>query len=510
MDNNKKESFFTRLLDLFFGGRSADALKKKQLKNINKKFLKTRYGKFYRKSGNEATPVMAKFIYDIYKTIYPARSLFQSIQNPNVLKRLIISYSLPKEIKQLEEELSEESIAAKSKELSLDKLKAYVKVISKKYADYFTLERIEEINGVYKLCTIMKDFCTFDFYFLLKKFDKNIKEGDVQSAPQFSRINAEYINEDLKDLITVIKTVPTDGDWTALFKIFKEYKGGEQIVNPKNWKRLLGTLQLLKMSGAFTMILQMSTDNPLLVLKEPEIQADITDEYVQKVRRTAEETVERLISENRELKSNDIAHQLFGDIEMQVLKYYTSSMNEIFAKKNVPSYIYEKPLNYVKLFLLEVMKKDMREYRDEVVVPGHWGAQSVRTAFSDAYDVLGNLSDTITKFDASVSDAGTIGVKVRGMLTKADRDPNSKDALRGIIKDANDEAYEYINNSLKNVVTVGKIIKSLIDDKKKAQSELISNWKEIDRLSGETIDDLAVSIYKKIYVFTSLIKTCFN
>ena len=101
-------NFFQNLFASLFGSNDLDAEKRRQLKAIQKRFSKSRFSKFYKRSGNEAQPQMALFFYEIYKTIYPAQTMFQAMPNPNMLKRLVIDFSIPAEQKKLEEQLSEE------------------------------------------------------------------------------------------------------------------------------------------------------------------------------------------------------------------------------------------------------------------------------------------------------------------------------------------------------------------------------------------------------------------
>ena len=63
-------NFFKKLIESLFGSSDADAEKRRQLKLINKRFSKSRYSKFYKRSGNEALPALAKFIYEIYIFIF--------------------------------------------------------------------------------------------------------------------------------------------------------------------------------------------------------------------------------------------------------------------------------------------------------------------------------------------------------------------------------------------------------------------------------------------------------
>lgn len=93
------------------------------------------------------------------------------------------------------------------------------------------------------------------------------------------------------------------------------------------------------------------------------------------------------------------------------------------------------------------------------------------------------------------------------LLPKTERDSGAKSIIARMVEDANNTAYAYILESSKHVVAIGKIIKDLVDDEVKQKPELITNWKELERYSETPLHDMSVSLYKKIYLFTSLIKT---
>jgi len=101
-------------------------------------------------------------------------------------------------------------------------------------------------------------------------------------------------------------------------------------------------------------------------------------------------------------------------------------------------------------------------------------------------------------------------LKIKTLLPKTERDSGSKNIINRLVEEANETARDYVMQSTKNIVTIGKIIKSLIDDQSKSKPELITNWKELDKYSETPLKDAGIGLYKKIYLFTNLIKTCLN
>ena len=243
MKNEKTSTgnFFQNLFSSLFGSNDPNAEKKKKLKAINKRLSKSKYNKYYKHTGNEATPLLAKLFFDLYKAISPAQVMFESINNPNILKKIVISSALTEEQKQIEESISEDNIIKLSKEIPLDRLKEQIDAKISQFNDNFTAEKISTVDLLYKQLIAFRDFCTYDFYFLLKKFDKGMQERNFAMTPRFEKINAEYISDDLKDFISVAWTIPFNTDWTALINLLRNFKGVEPVTL-NLWKKIIAKL----------------------------------------------------------------------------------------------------------------------------------------------------------------------------------------------------------------------------------------------------------------------------
>lgn len=509
MAENKKESegFFAKILASFFGSSDADAEKKRQLKALAKKLSKSRFNKFYKHSGNEILPPMGKLFFDIYKAVAPLQAMFNSMQNQNLMKSKVIDFAMTDEIKTMEESLREETIIQMSREIPVDRLKAQVEERISKVSDFFTLEKITEIDGIYKQILALKAVSTFDYYFFLKKFDKTIKEGDFNTVPHFEHVNAEYLTDDLKDYIESVWDIPFEADWTNTFKLLKIIRGTEPI-SLNLWKKLLQRLLALKASQTFEMIIQLASSNPAYVPNVQKLTSNIVEPFLDKLKSDAETVVNNLIEKQRSATENGFASQLFGETEVPPMANYSEDKNSTFSRKGLNTYLNSQSLSYLKAFLIEVVKKDFREFYDVVVVRGQWDSPSLTSQISDCYNALLNTTEKIITFDSEMADDGPIGIKIKTLLPKTERDSSSKNIINRLISEANETAYLYVMDSTRNIITIGKIIKTLVDDLAKQKPSLISNHKELEPYLEIPLKDFCISIYKKVYLFSSLMKTC--
>lgn len=508
MGNTEKEKggFFSNLFAALFGGNDADAEKKRQLKSIAKKLSKSKFNKFYKYNGNEAQPALGKQFYDIYKAIAPLQAMFNSIQNPNALKRIVVDYSLPEDVRKIEQSLSDENIIAISKKIPLNSLSSQVDERLSKISDFLNADRISTIDSLYKQILSLKAISTFDYYFFLKKFDKSIKENSFNSVPHFEHVNAEYLTDNLKDYIEAIWDTPFDSDWTNAFKFLRSIKGTEPI-SLNLWKKVLARLYALKNARTFEMIIQLATEDPLYVPNVTPLSSNIVEPFLDKLRSDVEKTVNGIIEKQRSAAENNIASQLFGETEIFPLTNYSESKNKLFEQKKLTTFNNTQALTYLKAFLIEVGKTNIREFYDVVVVRGTWDSPTLTSQISESYNELLSISDKITTFDSSLAEDGSIGMKIKTLLPKTERDTSSKNITNRLISEANETAYSYIMIATKDVVTIGKIIKTLVEDLQKPKPTLVSNYKELDHYLETPLKTFCVEIYKKIYLFTSLIKT---
>lgn len=507
MKQEKSGNFFQSLLGSLFGGSDGEAEKRRQLRTIAKRLSKTKFGKFYKFAGNEALPLLARNIFEIYKVIYPAQTMFQNLQNQGVLKHLAIDFYTPNEIREIEGSLSEENLIAMSKKIPADKLKQQAMARLSEYSDYFSLEKITKIDTLYKQLSSFKDFCTFDFYFFLKKFNKSLKEAEFSSVPQFEKINAEYILDDLKDFISVAWALPLSDDYSDMIKLLRLYKGVEPVTM-QNWKRVLGRIASFRQSGAFEMMIKLISSNPSVSVTVAEQTQNIIEPYLDKFKQDTQSVIDKIEMQERTSKSTEICAQLFEGIEIISLKYFTDDLNATFSRKGLRTFMNTQLLTYVKVFLVEIVKKDIREYYDLVFVRGQWESQTLSSPFSEAYNSLLSASDKITQLDSQLAEDASIGMKIKTLLPKTDRDNSAKNIINRLISDANDAAYALITDTMTNLITIGKTIKPLIEDIEKQKPVIVTNWKELAHYAETPLKEMSVHIYKKIYLMSVLVKTC--
>ena len=501
----EKQSFFSSLFSNLFKSSNPEAEKKRKLKAIAKTFSKTKYHSFYKASTIEVMPPFAKLFYDIYKIVSPAQAVFKSNQNPNLYKAQVVNYSLSEKQIGLLEHFDQQKIIEMSRQVPIQQLSTKLDEEFSIFSAEFDNERMNKTENLYKAFSTLQDFCCFDYYVLLKKFASGIQEYNFNSVPNFEKINGEYITDDLKDFCTVAYSI-TDENllWNELFAFLKATQATETI-SLGNWKKIVARIKNIQQSGAFELMIRHISGNTEYVTQVQSHYSSLIEPYMDKIQEEIRTTISKIGSQQKENKANQICEQIFGSTDFQTLHFYITGANETFIKKELGTFIYTEPLNYLKAFLLEYVKKDIREFYDVVVVRGQWDA-SLANPMSNAYQELLKISDEITAFDSDLSEDGGSGLKIKNLLPKTAHDPGAENIINRVISDANEQARGYLVTAAQDLITIGKTLKQLIEDYSKQKAEIVQNWRELERFLDHPMKEFSVGIYKKIYLFVQLMQ----
>ena len=501
----KSGGFIQNLFEALFNSHSPEAEKKRRLKGIAKDLSKTKYHGFYKVQTGEMLPQFAKLFYDIYKLIFSSQNFFRGMQNQNAIKMKIINFSLSDRQLAVLDHLDENKIIEMSKKLPIEKVKTQIMGDLEVMNSDFDSERVTKIENCYKAYKAFSDFCSFDFYFMLKKFSSTFQEGNFAAPPNFDKINAEYIVEELQDLITLIYSIPEGIAWDGFFDLLKEMKGSEMI-SSGTWRKIVQRLKSIQSSHAFDYIVRLILQKPDFVPTISHNNETILENYIDKLNDEVEKAISKIESQQKASKANDICMKVFGKTTIDQLSNYTSATNGVLEKKELTTYLYCDALNYLKEFIQNFIKTDVREYTDIVVIRGQWDA-TLSAPISNGYQELIAVCDQITAFDQSLAEEGTVGMKIKTLLPKIAHDPGAENIINRLVNDANEQAKGFLVSSTQNLIAMGKLLKQVIEDEQKPKHLLIQNWKDLERFSDKPLLNFGVDIYKKLYLFVQLMQS---
>lgn len=505
-DQDGSFGVFQRIISMFVGSGDPEREKRRLLKQIGKDLQRQRF-KFYKPRSGEAQGGLARFFFEIYKVVGPAQSLLQGADDSNALKSILIEASHSQEQDRLRAEFSEETIRERAQTTDAKKLTAHVKDAMVAYFSGFNSQTVKEINDTYNRLQSLVNFVKFDYYFVLRKFDSSIQEGNFGYSPRVESINAEYVSDDLKDFLEVAMPLDRDADWDAVFDVLREYKGVE-VIDRAGWKKVVSTVTNVVRSGVLVKIVQHIDKDPSY---QPEVRVSrkhIVESYLNTLKTQVEGTMQKLARERRSRKVEQLVKAVFGTTAIQRTKHYTDAANMAYTKKMLAGFLHTEAMNYLKAFLVDYFKGEVRTIiSDLLIVRGQWSDNILSQQLSDAYYSVMNTAQQIVEFDDSLGEEGELGMKLKKASGRVvDRDASTAKLLRQTLHEVNEIALNMIHDTATNLITMGKVIKLLIEDLNKERPELIQNWKQLQGFTEEPLRDQLVAIYKRTYYFVQLMQ----
>lgn len=503
---DNKESFFQSIISALLSRSNPEAEKKKKLKAIAKNISKSRFHNFYKPAATELTGTFGKFMLELYKTVAPAQTMFTNTQNPAIFTRQLINFTLSENQLALVEEFEEENIIEKSKTVPFNQLNKDIEKKLQIFLNEFDGARVARAENLSKAFAYFKDFCTFDYYVLLRKYDPSFQEYGFDSNPRLEKLNATYVIDNLKDFLAVAYLITDESiAWNDLFEMFKQTQNRE-IVSATNWKKIVGRVRSVQVARTLDMIIQHASENPNYQTELNQNVPSVIEPFMDEVEADTRALMKKIQSQQKESKASSICVQIFGQTEPQTMKNYVPAFNAVLEKKNLSLLEYAEPLNYLKAFLLEFVKKSIREYYEVVGIRGQWDS-TISAPMSNAYQELLKMSDDINDFDDSFAEDGTMGVKIKTLLPKTAHDAGAENIINRVVSDANETARNFIVQGTQDLITIGKTIKQLIEDYSLQTPLIMQNWKELEKYLDEPLKEFSVNIYKKIYLFAQLMQT---
>jgi hypothetical protein len=500
--------FLDKFLALLGGGDDPALAKKKRLQQLGKELGQNKYSKFYRVKTGELESALAKFFYDIYKIISPTQVFLQNALKSVQLKQLVVDAFLDKELLELKDRLSAVAVSERAGTMPVKELSAMVKRELSNFIAAFDSARVNSIDNCYNTITALVNFVSFDFFFLLKKFDPALTERGFNYQPKFRSIKGTELSEAIKDFLEVTASVEVERDWKAALAVLKIYKEGMDVVNIDHWLKFLRLLKDVSRTRILELIIRHITQDPLWVSVPNLPDGRMTDTVLDAKKTEIEGAINKIQNDKRSAQIDQLAKTIFGATNVDRLSNYTDKLNEQFYKKNFEGYTKTIALNYLKAYLLDYFKKGIRELCDLLLVRGQWTNIALSQSMSNAYHDMMDLSERLSTFDDSLSEKGEHGSRLRQALLKVDRDKSQNKYIRSILNGVNNNAQRLINTASSNLITIGRNFKGLLDDMQKKPAELIVNWRELESAADfdMPLGKCIAEDYKRMYYFVQLLQ----
>jgi hypothetical protein len=505
MDKKETRGLFSQIFSFLLESSDPEHEKKRLLKETART-LKRMKPRRYNPKTDTAEPALARLFFEFYRTLGPAQKLLSHADSSKLLKTVLIEKYTTKEQSALKERLSEESLKQRAANTPPQQLGEEVREEIKAFFADFDNTRTQEINSSYRDLAALIDLVNFDYYFLLKKFDSRLQEGVFDINPRFEAINALYVEEELKEFLDLFAGLDPAADFDRLLEVLTEYRGVEMIPAAQ-WKRLLHLIRQLKKSEELLLIMRFISGKPAYRARPAAHKENILESFLANFKMQSELTVQKIGQEKTNKKIDELVAKVFGSPPQIRLSWYTEKANIVFSKKMLAGYIYILPLGYLKAFLLDFAKKDLRQLVDLLVITGKWKDHNQTQVLSEEFHQLLGISDEILDFDESLKEDGEYGRKIQAVIIKADKNQQALTQLRYLLKKINEQAQSMIVRSSQHFVVLGKLLKQLIEEPRPDSPVLIVNWRELENKAGKSAKQLVIPVYNQIYHFVRLLKT---
>jgi len=493
-----------RKLADFFSSPDPEKEKRRELKGVARSLRKIN-SRLYNPKSEQALPGLGKLFFEFYKTLGPAQTMLAHAKSSAVLKAVLIENGLAKEQAALRERLTEQSIRARLGQGLGQSTVEEIKNDLKSFAAIFDVARARKVNEQYKSLAILLNLVHFDYYMLLRKFEPSLREGDYGGNPRFEAVNAQYIENELKDFLEILPSFDPMEDWSGLWQTLKSYRGAEPVAADA-WRKLLAVIRRLRRTGELDMAAQLIAGNPYFRATPRVYRDNIAEEYLTKLQAETETILQKVAKEKRTQSIESLTRQVFGANQVNRLANYSEEANKQFAKKLSAGYTFVAPLNYLHAFLLDFVKKELAASLDALLIRGKWSDSGMSQMLSASYHELQAIAESLEHFDAELAADSELGRKLASIAARADKDRQRAYMARRLMNKVNEQARDLLLRSCQHCITIGKMLKNVVEDVTRGKPQLVLNWHELVTRGQRNLKEMLGAQYKKLYYFVQLLK----
>ena len=499
---SSQENFLINFFRSIFSSDDPEVIKRKKLSKIARAISKTRFSKWY-KSEHLLTASCADFFFDVYRTVGPAKALLENAKSSSTFKFFAVEAVLSAGQKKLVADLSENAIASVQDKIDLGRLELEVGAKIARFEKSFDAMQIDKAYQLFKQVMAFVDLSLFDSYYFLKQFDRNLVELNFDLKPNFTSVPASLVVHQLHDFFDIVIDFPFDASWTEVFAIIERYKNVKPV-NAVAWKKTSESIKSLAASSVLENIIKHAQENPDIRFASSESSPDIASEYIRNVVKTAEAVLKKIKKSHNSGKIESLLKKIFATSEpLSCTKNYTVS-NKLFLNTNFLGFVYAQPLSYLKSFLIEYFKTEIRELSDLFLVRATWDNPEHVKTYSESYHELLEIVDEIIAFDESLNEGDPLAMKIKAAIARSPRDTNAKNTVVRTVNNLNASAYKMIISSCQNLVSIAKLYKLIIEDYDRPRRTLLKNWHEIELNTSQPPKKWLITAYKKIHDFVVL------
>ncbi len=501
IDTTDKKNIFLRFIDFLLGRDSNGSTA--ELKFLNKQLQKGGY-RYYNFNKDKLTVSFAEMIYDIYKAVAPLREFFLQKNDDEYYARMTLMYYLSETQRKELAFISVENITELAKKGAFTKLTEDVKRSLLDFEHGFNQDLVYSVNYSYNSILKLKQFCTFDFYALLRRFTPELRENSFDSMPKFYNATGRLCCEPIVDLFTSAETLLTVSDWSPILKIISQMPGYTEV-SEKEFMRVIALVMVMGDAMVFTRLSKILKNDKDFDLKPVVYNKEIVRPFLENQRITVKETLASLFKQYKLGQIKEMEKRTFLDYQVLPLQNYNKKESVNYENYGVNGFLLCDSIMYLNAYFNAYLRIEVYEFMDIFCVRAQSSDRNFVSDFSMVYHDLLEEQKQIDVLDAQLDPKFPTGYKIASFLDKIKNDPDVSFQLNMEINTINTEMGNLLKSSLENILKIDNQFKELVSDKV-SSTGLISNWEEIERYYSNPIVPSLNSIVEHLDNFITLMR----
>ncbi len=500
----KSENVFDKFIEFITGFSSEERVKIRKLKDINKKLKHLKF-KFYNNKKDLISDTFLYYIYDLYRLSQNFTKYINIKTHSKSIKLILFEIFSTDKQKKFLEKFEKGLINEKIKKG--DDKKAVISQIQNDLNEYissFSKEISNKINVSYNQIEDLSNIITYDWFFLLHKFDSEITESNFNYKPNFEDIEGKYIIDELVVINDYIESIDFDREWKYVYEYIKYITQDDGLIKILN--KIIQKCKVLKRDHYLLLIIKLINKDPFFKPKLFTSKTFIVEDYLTNFKIEVRKSIDFVIKDIKRDRIVKLLLNIFHKTSIMRLKFYNEKLNDFLNKKGFYGFKYIEPLNYLKAFLLDYCKGIIKSRIDFLLIKGTWSTKNISLEYSTLLIEFNRLSDKLLEFDNSLAEDEYYGKSIRQLAFVVTRDPGAKNMMRKTIINVDSEAEKLLFESVKLFNTALNKMKFLIEDKKLKLPKMIINFHKLEWEFPEKIEEGLNDIYNKLHNFIILIK----
>lgn len=470
--------FFARIIDFIFGRKNGES-ERQNLRNVSRQLNNSGY-KYYSFPHDQVKAPFAFYVFSVYRIVAPLREFFFNHNNSDEYKERILAYSLTREQLDNLSAILPVSIHKKAeeedlKQISEDCIKHFVY-----FKNEMSQDCINQVNELYYAINVLCQFCLFDFYILLKKFDNNLYENDFNQTPKFLASPKNFVGSEIEDFLSNAFFLLTVEDWGSTFKFLNSLEGFGNY-NISDFMKLISSLRVLEKKRVLVRLAKLlKGDSKFEYFNQVQI-TDIVNPFMETVYDSMQDTINEIKAERKSQQISILQDKLFTGKELYPLKNYSLELSEVYTGKGLPALSELEATTYLNSYYENYIKKELGDFSEIFTIRGKSKTNGYMNDITVKYHNVLEVFTNLQRFDKMLDEKFNTGFRLKSLLERMKSDSDASIELTDEINNLNRQALNFVTSAIEGLTLMSQVYYELLEDRQLTPHIKINNWDEVDR-----------------------------